>query len=247
MKIGKHIGHVCQEDNRRCSLSHCMGLIICQQESECVEASCRKEITTWLDSILLGLQFKSELGSYFEEIIAWHNRNGPFNDRSGFRMMELFDLFLGFGVTWWNEEVANPSSKMPKTMKFLEDNFDREEHVFRRGQIMRGLKNGRDELIKMTTQYLLRPPLLFLLLCNRNRGAPFLRALLSILHKHPVDDLLSIFLINEPDSSDCGKYVHNNHNECPSDERQWYELMSSHREDVVHWWCQSRMDHPCLL
>ena len=208
-----------------------------------------KEIATWLsmDAILLGLHFESELGSYFEEITAWHNRKGPINDRSGFRMMELFDLYLGFEVPWWNEAVANPASKMPKTMKFLEDNFDGEEYVFRRGQIMRGLKKGRDELIKMTTQYLLRPPLLFLLLCNRKHGAPFLRALLSILHEHHVDDLFSILLINEPDSSDWGKYVHNNRNECPSDERQWYDLMSSHHEDVVHWWRQFRMNHPCLL
>ncbi len=27
----------------------------------------------------------------------------------------------------------------------------------------------------------------------------------------------------------------------------WYDLMSSHCEDVVHWWCQLWMVHPCLL
>jgi hypothetical protein len=78
-----------------------------------------KEIATWLsmDSILLGLQFESELGSYFEDV-TWHNRKGPINDHSGFRMMELFDLYLGLEVPWWNKAVASPASKMPKTMKF---------------------------------------------------------------------------------------------------------------------------------
>ena len=200
-----------------------------------------------MDAILLGLQFESELGSYFEEVTAWHNRKGPINDRSGFRMMELFDLYLGFEVPWWNKAVANPASKMPKMMKFLEDNFEGDEYTFRQGQIMRGLKKGRDELMKMTTQYLLQPPLLFLLLCNKDHGAPFLRALLSILHEHPIHEIFTVVLINDPDSSDWGKYVHSNLNECPSNERQWYSLMSSCREDVVHWWQQFRMNHPCLL
>jgi hypothetical protein len=146
-----------------------------------------KEIATWLSmpAILLGLHFESELGIYFEETTAWHNCPGPINSRSGFRMMEVHSLYLNFEVPWWNEAVANPVSRIPKTMKFLEDNFHEEEYDFRRGQIMRGLMKGRDELIKMTTRYLLKPPLLFLLLCNRENGASFLRAVLSILHEHP--------------------------------------------------------------
>ncbi len=100
----------------------------------CSAWKCRvgKEIATWLsmDSILLGLQFESELGLYFEEVTAWHNRKGPINNRSGFRMMELLDLYLGFEVPWWNEAVVNPASKMPKTMKFLEDNFEGDKYTF---------------------------------------------------------------------------------------------------------------------
>ena len=79
-----------------------------------------QEIATWLSmpSIILGLQFEAELGSLFEEIYAWHNRTGPLYKRSGFRMMEIFDLYFGFEVPWWNEVVEDPASKLPKTMKY---------------------------------------------------------------------------------------------------------------------------------
>ena len=49
---------------------------------------------------------------------------------------------------------------------------------------MRGLKAGRDELVKVTKRYLLRAPIILLVLCNRKRGAPFLRAVLSVLHEY---------------------------------------------------------------
>ncbi len=125
-------------------------------------------------------------------------------------MMELFYLYLGFKVPWWNGAVVNPTSKISKRMKFLEYNFKGEEYMFHQGQIVRGLKKWQDELMKLTMQYLLQPPLLFLLLCNHDHGAPFLRVLLSILHKQPVDDFFSVMLINETESFDCGKFVQRN-------------------------------------
>ena len=113
-----------------------------------------QEITTWLlmPSIILGLQFEAELGSLFEEIYAWHNRTGPLYKRSGFRMMEIFDLYFGFEVPWWNEVVEDPACKLPKTMKYLRENFEGDEYDFCLSQILRGVKKGRDEMIKMTTR-----------------------------------------------------------------------------------------------
>jgi hypothetical protein len=101
-----------------------------------------KEIATWLsiDLILLGLQLKSELGLYFKEVTAWHNPKGSIDNHSGFHMMELFYLYLGFKVPWWNGAVVNPTSKMSKRMKTLEYNFKGEEYMFHQGQIMCGLK-----------------------------------------------------------------------------------------------------------
>ncbi len=72
--------------------------------------------------------------------------------------------------------MANSTSKMPKMMKIFEDNFEGKKYAFHQGQIMRGQNKGWDELMKMTTEYLLQPRLLFPLLCNCNHGAPFLRA-----------------------------------------------------------------------
>ena len=56
-----------------------------------------KEVATWLSmpSVILGIHFEAELGNYFEEVYAWHNRSGPHNSRSGFRMMEIHkSMFL---------------------------------------------------------------------------------------------------------------------------------------------------------
>jgi hypothetical protein len=56
------------------------------------------EIATWLQmpEIILGLHFESELGEYFEVVYAWHCRAGPIHTRSGFRMLEIFDLYFKF-------------------------------------------------------------------------------------------------------------------------------------------------------
>ena len=84
-----------------------------------------KEIATWMcmPPIILGLYFEAELGNYFEQSMAWHNRKGPFHSRSGFRMMEIHDYFWDFEMAWWNAAVDNPEVCMPKTMKYVEENF----------------------------------------------------------------------------------------------------------------------------
>ena len=104
-------------------------------------------------------------------------------------MLEIFDLYFGFEVPWWNSAVTSPSLKLPKTIQYLADNFDGEEYDFRRSQIMRGLKKGRDELTKMTTRYLLKVPIMFILLTHREHGLFFLCSVLAILRDNPLDDL----------------------------------------------------------
>lgn len=77
-----------------------------------------KEVATWLSKpeIVLGLHYEAELGDYFEEIMAWHNRTGPNNSRSGFRIMEIHDLYFKYEISWWNQVNENPRTHMPKTM-----------------------------------------------------------------------------------------------------------------------------------
>ncbi len=59
-----------------------------------------------------------------------------------------------------------------------------EELDHQRLQIDRGLKMGREEIIKMTRKYLMEPPLLLLLLTHDQHGTPFFHAVLSVLHEH---------------------------------------------------------------
>ena len=61
-----------------------------------------REVATWLSmpSIILGLHFEAELGNYFKEAFAWHNRTGPHQTRSGYRMMEIHDLYFDSELPW---------------------------------------------------------------------------------------------------------------------------------------------------
>ena len=118
---------------------------------------------------------------------------------------------------WWNEAVADPKKRMPKTIKYLEDNFEGEEYEKKLKQIKLGIKAGRDELLKITKRYLMKAPLVLLVLCNRRRGPAFLRAVLSILHEYPVE---GVQLFNESEG-DWGEYIYPDNTERPNDEKIW--------------------------
>ena len=207
-----------------------------------------KEVAIWasMDSIRLGLHFEAEIGNYFEEIYAWHNRSGPVNKRSGFRMMEVFDLYFGYEVPWWNSVNRDPQAKLPQTMQFLRDNFEGDDYQFRKSQIERGLKKGQEEMMKMTTRYLLQAPIIFLLMTHSKYGPPFARAVLSVLHMNPLDDDDADILIHEPDSDNWGRYKYSDLSECPVEERKWYDLLINHSDDVVHWWRQFGLNRECV-
>ncbi|KAL7498156.1 hypothetical protein ACHAWT_009680, partial [Skeletonema menzelii] len=160
-------------------------------------------------------------------------------------MMEIYDVWLGFEVPWWNKAVDNPEQQLPNTMKYLEDNFDGEELVFRRSQIMRGLKKGRDKMMKMSTKYLLRPPIMYLLLTHREYGSGFLRAVLAVLAQNPVAD--GTVLIHDADSSEWGDYLYDDLANCPVEVRQWYTVLCQHSEEVVHFWRQFCLNKDSLV
>jgi len=120
--------------------------------------------------------------------------------------------------------------------------------------IKRGLEAGRDELIRITKRYLLQVPILLLVLCNRKRGGPFLRAVLSILHENS-DRAPGVNLINDVDTASdlsspiWGRYIYNNPEERPDDEEAWYNLLSKNEEsinDLIHFWLQFCMNWPIL-
>ena len=208
-----------------------------------------KEVAVWssMPSILLALHFEAELGNYFEQAYSWHNRKGPFHSRSGFRMMEIHDYYWDFEMAWWNAAVDNPSLCMPKTMEYLENNFEGDELGTRRKQIERGLKMGRDEIVKMTKRYLFKPPLVIIMLTNRKRGPAFLRAALSVLHENS-NRVPGVELINDA-GGDWGLYIHTNCDDRPEDEKLWYNLLTQSEtniNDLIHFWRQFCLNWPIL-
>ena len=81
-------------------------------------------------------------------------------------MMEIHDYFWDFEMAWWNAAVDNPSMCMPKTCKYLDANFSGDELDTRRKQIEKDLRMGQDKIIEITKRYLLKPPLVILMLTN---------------------------------------------------------------------------------
>ena len=94
-------------------------------------------------------------------------------------------------------------------------------------------------MMKMTTKYLFKPPLLFLLLTHQAEGKSFLRAVLSILKDNPIE---GVTLICEAESPSwmfaCGP--------CTRQEQKWYELLAAQVPDAVHWWRQIGLNCECI-
>lgn len=89
------------------------------------------EIATWLQmpEIILGLHFEAELGKFFEYAYHWHCQKGPIRLRSGFRMMEIFDLYFSYELPWWNQAVNHQVKAMPNTSNWLNSNFIKEKSL----------------------------------------------------------------------------------------------------------------------
>ena len=116
-----------------------------------------------------------------------------------------------------------------------------------KAQIIRGLNKGRDELIKMSTKYLLQAPIVFLCLCHHQMGPSLLRAMLTVLHENPIDEDVDC-LIHDADSQKWGVYKYDSDNTVrPPSEKKWYDILSKQPKDVVHWWRQFGLNKECLI
>ena len=94
--------------------------------------------------------------------------------------MDYFDYYFDFQLGWFNKAVSDPSCYIPKTMTYLNEHFEGTELDKCMQLIMRGLRGGREKMIKHTRGYLLHPPYILLVMVNRSRGPAFLRAVLAI-------------------------------------------------------------------
>ncbi len=155
--------------------------------------------------------------------------------------MEIFDIYFDLELSWWNQVNEHLRLYMPKTMEYLEENFSGDEYRMRLDLIKRGMKAGRDELIKITKRYLLQVPIVLLVLCNRKRGPSFLRAALSVLYENREKAAPQI-LIHDADNEEMwGRFKYANAGERPDEEKVWYNLLTQSEEqieDLIHWWRQ---------
>ena len=100
----------------------------------------------------------------------------------------------------------------------------------------------------MTSKSLLVVPIIFLLLTHQVHGPSFLHALLAVLHKKQVEDSeFDVILVHEADSSSWGKFVYNDPDDHPADERRWFDLLIAHTDDAVHFWRQFALNKLCLV
>ena len=105
-----------------------------------------------------------------------------------------------------------------------------------------------DEIIKITQRYLLKPPILLLLLTNWKRGPSFLRVVLSVFHEN-ADRVPDVMLIN--DAGDAyGTYIYANPADRPKDEKAWYDLLTKDTttiDDLIHFWRQFCLNWVCVV
>lgn len=131
------------------------------------------ELAVWyqMPQMKLALYFESKIGSgFFEPVMKWHSRSGPIHAKPGFRMPEIFNLLLDFQIPWLNGAVDKPDEYLPDTFGYLQDNFEDDEYNFRRKWLIAGLAAMREKFIDISSRYLFKSPLIFLILSHRTQG-----------------------------------------------------------------------------
>ena len=114
-------------------------------------------------------------------------------------MVEICNLYFDFELPWWNQVNYLPRLHMPNIYEYLEHNFTGDFFTMRLTLIKRGVKAGRDKLIKITNTYLQQFPIVLLVLCNHKRGPAFLRAVLSVIFENS-DRVTPEILIHDVDN-----------------------------------------------
>ena len=101
----------------------------------------------------------------------------------------------------------------------------------------------------MTKQYLLKVPIVYLVLCNRQRGPSFLRAVLSVLYENSNRAAPQILIHDADNDMKWGAFKYDNPEDRPDDEKAWYNLLTKTEEnidDLIHWWRQFCLNYEIL-
>jgi hypothetical protein len=150
--------------------------------------------------IIAALFFEAKMGSYFETTMKWHSQKGLLYNPPGFSIFEIMGLYFDFIMPFWSQAMADPKSHFSTTMKYINgDAFsdDEQGRLLKKNQVKLGISAGFNELSKML-KLLLSPPLLYLLLCDGQRGPNFMVAVVRLIADNSVElaqtlDLGSVF------------------------------------------------------
>ena len=185
--------------------------------------------------IILGLLFETELGVYFETTIRWYSIAGETSTTPGFRMMELHLFLHDFVQKWWTKALVDPNDVFPRTFKYINEIWkdDIEEKRFRTHQIMKGVRAGHDEILKMSKGWF-RVPLLYLVLLDLRRAPSLMRAINRILCSNGV---ISPDTCAERNHSAGCNVVH-----VSKSESIWFNKLKEDEENAVHYFKQFGLD-----
>ena len=95
-----------------------------------------------MPNTMVGVYFEADLGRYFEVTMQWHAYPGELSTRSGFRVMELHQLYFDYIAPYWEEARLYPKKKLERTYNYLESEVDEVDQTKKREQIEKGLSKG---------------------------------------------------------------------------------------------------------
>lgn len=131
--------------------------------------------------IIVAYYFKSELGGYFEVTSKWYAAPGELSTHPGFRIMEVHLFLFEFVFPWWNKATEHWTEVFKQTFESLNGcDLGDEVKGLKKKQILKGIKAGCDEIVKMMED-LLSPPLIYLALTYMPKVPSILRVLLALV------------------------------------------------------------------
>ena len=175
-----------------------------------------------MPEIIAALQFEAAIGEYFNITSNFHYSPGELTNRSGFRIFEVHMFWFRIISPWWESALNKSNPKFSSLYDYLNTNFTGEMKELKENQIEAGIAAGYNELMKMS-KLLFTPPVIFLILVDPRKRCSFCRTLLSFIRWNT----------QELRSEAYNEFPFLLGPTFPKEEREWYDLLSSHTETLV--------------
>ncbi len=116
-----------------------------------------------LKAIMIAIYFEAEVGRYFEVTMFWHVQCDE-STRPGFRMMDVHGLLSDYLIPFWNKANTDPMSHFSDIFRYINMlNLPNEMKTLKIKQILHGIEAGRAKLQDKVCEFILVPPISFLL------------------------------------------------------------------------------------